>query len=214
MITFFISILALILGYFVYSKIVERIFVVDSTRQTPATTMADGVDFVAMPGWKIFLIQFLNIAGLGPIFGAIAGAMWGPVAFLWIVLGSIFAGAVHDYFSGMLSIKHKGKSMPEISGIYLGNGVKQFMRGFTVVLMIMVGAVFIMGPAKIIDDMTGNFAGMTVWVWVIFIYYVASTVLPIDKIIGRVYPVFGVALLFMALGITIMMVTNGLPIPE
>lgn len=214
MITFFISIVALILGYFVYSRIVERIFVVDSTRQTPATTMADGVDFVALPGWKIFLIQFLNIAGLGPIFGAIAGAMWGPVAFLWIVLGSIFAGAVHDYFSGMLSIKHKGKSMPEISGIYLGNGVKQFMRAFTVVLMIMVGAVFIMGPAKIIDDMTGNFAGMTTWVWVIFVYYIASTVLPIDKIIGRVYPVFGVALLFMALGITIMMVTNGLPIPE
>lgn len=214
MITFFISIVALILGYFIYSKIVERIFVVDSARQTPATTMADGVDFVAMPGWKIFLIQFLNIAGLGPIFGAIAGAMWGPVAFLWIVLGSIFAGAVHDYFSGMLSIKHKGKSMPEISGVYLGNGVKQFMRAFTVVLMIMVGAVFIMGPAKIIDDMTGNFAGMTTWVWVIFAYYVASTILPIDKIIGRVYPVFGVALLFMALGITIMMVTNGLPIPE
>ena len=214
MITFFISIVALILGYFIYSKIVERIFVVDSARQTPATTMADGVDFVAMPGWKIFLIQFLNIAGLGPIFGAIAGAMWGPVAFLWIVLGSIFAGAVHDYFSGMLSIKHKGKSMPEISGIYLGNGVKQFMRAFTVVLMIMVGAVFIMGPAKIIDDMTGNFAGMTTWVWVIFAYYVASTILPIDKIIGRVYPVFGIALLFMALGITITMVTNGLPIPE
>ena len=214
MVTFFISILALVLGYFLYSKVVERIFVIDPNRPTPATLQADGVDFVTMPGWKIFLIQFLNIAGLGPIFGAIAGAMWGPIAFLWIVLGSIFAGAVHDYFSGMLSLKHKGKSMPEISGIYLGNGVKQFMRGFTVVLMIMVGAVFIIGPARIIDDMTGGSVGMTTWVWIIFAYYIASTVLPIDKLIGRVYPVFGIALLFMAVGITIMMVTNGLPIPE
>lgn len=214
MITFFVSIAALVAGYFVYSRIVEKIFVVDANRPTPASSMADGVDFVAMPGWKIFLIQFLNIAGLGPIFGAVAGAMWGPVAFLWIVLGSIFAGAVHDYFSGMLSIKHKGKSMPEISGMYLGSGVKQFMRGFTVVLMIMVGAVFIMGPAKIIDDMTGNAAGMTTWVWIIFIYYILSTILPIDRVIGRIYPVFGIALLFMALGITVMMVTNGLAIPE
>ena len=169
MITFFLSILALLLGYFIYARVVERIFVIDEKRPTPATTMADDVDFVAMPGWKIFLIQFLNIAGLGPIFGAVAGAMWGPVAFLWIVLGSIFAGAVHDYFSGMLSLKHNGKSISEISGIYLGNGVKQFMRVFTVILMIMVGAVFIMGPAKIIDDMTGNFGGLTLWVWVILI---------------------------------------------
>lgn len=214
MITFFVSIAALILGYFVYSRIVERIFVVDQHRKTPALSMADGVDFVAMPGWRIFLIQFLNIAGLGPIFGAVAGAMWGPVAFLWIVLGSVFAGAVHDYFSGMLSLKHKGKSITEISGIYLGSGVKQFMRGFTVILMIMVGAVFIMGPAKILDDMTGNAAGMTLWVAVIFIYYVGATMLPIDKVIGRLYPVFGLALLFMAVGITIMMVVKGLPIPE
>src|SRR5690606_7910019 len=124
MITFFVSIAALLLGYFVYSKVVERIFVIDPDRKTPAITEADGVDFVAMPAWKIFLIQFLNIAGLGPIFGAVAGAMWGPVAFLWIVLGSIFAGAVHDYFSGMLSLRHKGKSISEISGIYLGPGIK------------------------------------------------------------------------------------------
>lgn len=214
MITFFVSIIVLILGYFLYSKVVERIFVIDPNRATPATALADGVDFVAMPGWKIFLIQFLNIAGLGPIFGAVAGAMWGPVAFLWIVLGSIFAGAVHDYFSGMLSIKHKGKSISEISGMYLGNGVKQFMRGFTVVLMIMVGAVFIMGPAKIIADMTGNPTGMVMWVWIIFAYYLAATLLPIDKLIGRLYPIFGIALLFMAVGITVMMVVKGLPIPE
>lgn len=214
MITFFVSIAALVLGYFVYARVVERIFVIDEKRATPAVTMADGVDFVAMPGWRIFLIQFLNIAGLGPIFGAVAGAMWGPVAFLWIVLGSIFAGAVHDYFSGMLSIKHKGKSISEISGIYLGGGVKQFMRAFTVILMIMVGAVFIMGPAKIIDDMTGNFAGTTLWVWVILVYYIAATMLPIDKLIGKLYPVFGFALLFMAVGISVMMVFKGLPIPE
>lgn len=214
MITFLVSIAVLILGYFVYSRIVEKIFVIDPQRKTPAMTMSDGVDFVAMPGWRIFLIQFLNIAGLGPIFGAVAGAMWGPVAFLWIVLGSIFAGAVHDYFSGMLSLKHKGKSITEISGIYLGPGIKQFMRGFTVILMIMVGAVFIMGPAKILDDMTGNGAGLTFWVWAIFIYYVLATMLPIDKLIGRLYPVFGLALLFMAVGITVMMVYKDLPIPE
>jgi len=201
-------------GYLFYSRVAERIFGVDGNRPTPAVAKADGVDYVAMPVWKIFLIQFLNIAGLGPIFGAVAGAMWGPVAFLWIVLGTIFAGAVHDYFSGMLSIRHGGKSITEISGYYLGNGVKQFMRAFTVLLMVIVGAVFIMGPAKIIDDMTGNFAGMTTWVSVVFAYYIASTILPIDKLIGRVYPIFGIALLFMALGITITMVGGGLPIPE
>lgn len=201
-------------GYLFYSRVAERIFGVDGNRPTPAVAKADGVDYVAMPVWKIFLIQFLNIAGLGPIFGAVAGAMWGPVAFLWIVLGTIFAGAVHDYFSGMLSIRHGGKSITEISGYYLGNGVKQFMRAFTVILMVIVGAVFIMGPAKIIDDMTGNFAGMTTWVSVVFAYYIASTILPIDKLIGRVYPIFGIALLFMALGITITMVGGGLPIPE
>jgi carbon starvation protein CstA len=214
MITFFISIIALLLGYFLYSRVVEKVFVIDPQRKTPAVRMADGVDFVAMPGWRIFLIQFLNIAGLGPIFGAVAGAMWGPVAFLWIVLGSIFAGGVHDYFSGMLSIKHNGKSITEISGMYLGNGVKQFMLAFTVILMIIVGAVFILGPAKIIDDMTGNFAGMNMWIWIIFLYYVAATMLPIDKVIGKVYPVFGFALLFMAVGISIMMIAKGLPIPE
>lgn len=214
MITFLVSIAVLIAGYYLYSRVAEKIFGVDPNRPTPAVAHADGVDYVAMPLWKIFLIQFLNIAGLGPIFGAIAGAMWGPVAFLWIVLGTIFAGAIHDYFSGMLSLKHQGKSITEISGHYLGNGVKQFMRAFTIVLLIMVGAVFIMGPAKIIDDMTGNFAGLTTWVWVVFVYYIASTILPIDKLIGRIYPVFGVALLFMAAGITVTMLAGGLPIPE
>ena len=186
MITFILSILALILGYLIYSRFVEKVFGVDSKRTTPAIRLEDGVDFVPMGWGKIFLIQFLNIAGLGPIFGAIAGAMWGPVAFLWIVLGAIFAGAVHDYFSGMLSIKHDGLSIPEIVGKYLGTGFKQFMRGFTVILMILVGAVFIMGPARILDGFTSNFVSYTFWIWIIFAYYLMATLLPIDKLIGRV----------------------------
>lgn len=214
MITFFISILALVLGYFFYGMLVEKIFGADKNRKTPALTMADGVDYIPMPKWKTFLIQFLNIAGLGPIFGAVAGAMWGPVAFLWIVLGAIFAGAVHDYFSGMLSVKHKGLSIPEIVGIYLGVGAKQFMRGFTVLLMVIVGAVFIMGPAKILESLTPESLSMTFWVWVVFIYYVLATMLPIDKIIGRVYPVFGFALLFMAVGLMGALVAKGYQIPE
>jgi carbon starvation protein CstA len=167
-----------------------------------------------MPWWRIFLIQFLNIAGLGPIFGAVAGAMWGPVAFLWIVLGTVFAGAVHDYFSGMLSIKHNGLSITEIVGIYMGNGTKQFMRAFTVLLMILVGTVFIMGPAKILAGLTPGWATMTFWVWVVFIYYVLATMLPIDKIIGRIYPIFGFALLFMAFGLMIALFAKGYHIPE
>ncbi|HEY3370772.1 MAG TPA: carbon starvation protein A [Prolixibacteraceae bacterium] len=214
MITFIISIALLVLGYIVYSKLVERIFGVDQSRQTPAMTMNDGVDYLPLPKWKTFLIQFLNIAGLGPIFGAVAGAMWGPVAFLWIVFGSIFAGAVHDYFSGMLSVKHKGLSIPEIVGIYLGANTKQFMRGFTVILMVIVGAVFIMGPAKILASLTPESLSMNFWVWVVFIYYVLATLLPIDKIIGKIYPVFGFALLFMAVGLTGALFIKGYQIPE
>ncbi|TXK47653.1 carbon starvation protein A [Pontibacter qinzhouensis] len=214
MISFCLSVIALVLGYLLYSRFLEKIVGIDPARQTPALTMADGVDYVPLPLWKIFLIQFLNIAGLGPIFGAVAGAMWGPAAFLWIVLGSVFAGGVHDYFSGMLSLKHKGENITEISGRYLGQPMKQFMRGFTLVLMVIVGAVFIMGPAKIIDDMTNGFAGITLWVWVIFIYYILSTILPIDKLIGKIYPLFGVALLFMAVGIMVVMFADGFAIPE
>lgn len=214
MITFFAGLATLILGYFFYSRFVERYADVDENRKTPALTMTDGVDYVPLKWWKIFLIQFLNIAGLGPIFGAVAGAMWGPVAFLWIVLGSVFAGAVHDFFSGMLSIKHKGLSITEIVGIYLGTGTKQFMRGFTVLLMILVGAVFIMGPANIIAGMTTNFASVTFWVWVVFMYYLLATMLPIDKIIGRIYPIFGLSLLFMALGLIIALFVKGYHIPE
>lgn len=214
MITFLISVIALILGYFLYGKISEKVFKADYSRKTPAVTMADGVDYVPMPLWRIFLIQFLNIAGLGPIFGAIAGAMWGPVAFLWIVLGSIFAGAVHDYFSGMLSVRHNGLSITEIVGIYLGKSAKQFIRVFTVILMIMVGTVFIMGPAKIIAGLTPDYLDMNFWVWIVFIYYILATLLPIDKIIGKIYPVFGFALFFMAFGLIIALFVKGYQIPE
>ena len=147
MITFVVSLFILVAGYAFYSRRLERIMGVDPNRPTPAMTMTDGVDFVPMPWWRVLLIQFLNIAGLGPIFGAIAGAMWGPVAFVWIVLGTVFAGAVHDYFSGMLSVRHNGLSITEIIGIYLGNGAKQVMRIFTIVLLVLVGVVFISGPA-------------------------------------------------------------------
>src|SRR5665648_100107 len=214
MITFSLSIVALILGYLFYSKFIERIEGVDAERQTPAFRLEDGVDYVPMPWWRVFLIQFLNIAGLGPIFGAVAGAMWGPVAFLWIVLGSVFAGAVHDYFSGMLSIKHNGLSITEIVGIYLGKGTKQFMRGFTVLLMVIVGAVFIMGPAKILSGLTPDFGSMTFWVTVVFCYYILATMLPIDKIIGKIYPVFGFALFFMAFGLIIALFVEGYHVPE
>lgn len=214
MVSLLLSIATLIVGYFIISKICERIFAIETTRPTPAISHADGVDFVPLPLWKIFLIQFLNIAGLGPIFGAVAGAMWGPVAFVWIVLGSLFAGGIHDYFSGMLSVRHHGENITEISGRYLGNGVKQFMRVFSVVLLIMVGTVFIMGPAKILVGITDGSSNLLFWLVVIFAYYILATLLPIDKIIGKIYPVFGVALLFMAVGILFMMVYNNLAIPE
>jgi carbon starvation protein CstA len=214
MITFFLSIVVLIVGYVVYSKYIERVFGADGSRPTPAVTMTDGVDYLPMPWWKVFLIQFLNIAGLGPIFGAVAGAMWGPMAYLWIVLGSVFAGGVHDYFSGMLSVKHSGLSITEIVGIYMGNATKQFMRGFTVLLMVIVGVVFIMGPAKILAGLTPAYATMTFWIWVVFGYYVLSTLLPINKVIGRIYPVFGFALLFMAVGLIVALFVKGYHIPE
>ena len=214
MISFFIGLLVLLLGYLFYSKFVERYADVDPTRKTPAYTMEDGVDYIPLPTWRIFLIQFLNIAGLGPIFGAVAGAMWGPVAFIWIALGSVFAGATHDFFSGMLSVKHKGLSITEIVGIYMGNATKQFMRGFTVILMLLVGVVFIMGPAKILSGITPDFASVTFWTWIVFAYYLLATMLPIDKIIGRIYPVFGLALLFMAVGLIVALFVKGYHIPE
>ncbi len=214
MITFITSIIALIVGYFIYGRIVENIFGADINRETPAVRLRDNVDFVPIPAWKAFLIQFLNIAGLGPIFGAIAGAMFGPAAFLWIVLGSIFAGAIHDYFSGMLSVRHDGLSISEVVGIYLGPQVKQLMRLFTVVLLIFVGTVFLVGPAKIIDGMMGNLWDIKILIFIILLYYVLSTVLPINKMISRVYPIFGFAMLFMAIGLVIALFFGNFQIPE
>ncbi|MGP1993271.1 carbon starvation CstA family protein [Zobellia laminariae] len=214
MVSFIISVLVLILGYYTYGKLVENIFGVDTERETPAIRLRDDIDFMPLPAWRIFLIQFLNIAGLGPIFGAIAGAMFGPAAFLWIVLGSIFAGAVHDYFSGMLSVRHNGLSISEIVGIYLGPRMKHVMRYFTVILLIFVGTVFLMGPAKIIDGMTGNMWNLWIWVGIILAYYILSTLLPIDKMIGKIYPVFGVAMLLMALGLLIALFFGDYTIPE
>jgi carbon starvation protein CstA len=214
MITFILSIIALLAGYFFYSKFIEKTFGINTSLQTPAYTVNDGVDYVPMKWWRVFLIQFLNIAGLGPIFGAIAGAMWGPVAFVWIVFGAIFAGAVHDYFSGMISLRYNGASITEVVGKLLGKGVKQFMRAFTVFLMIIVGAVFISGPAKIVDGLTSEYFGMMFWSLIIFAYYIVATLLPVDKVIGKIYPIFGFALLFMALGIIIALFVQRYQIPE
>ncbi len=214
MITFFICLTILLLGYVFYSKYLEKMMEVDPNRPTPATTLIDGVDYVPMPWWRVLLIQFLNIAGLGPIFGAIAGALWGPVAFVWIVFGTVFAGAVHDYLSGMLSVRHNGLSITEVIGIYLGSTTKQVMRFFIIVLMVLVGAVFISGPAGILANLTPKTLDFTFWVWVIFIYYILATMLPIDKIIGKIYPVFGFALLFMAVSLIISLIVKGYSIPE
>ncbi|SFW23886.1 Carbon starvation protein CstA [Sinomicrobium oceani] len=214
MISFIVSIGILIAGYFLYGNFIERVFKADPDRSTPAYRLRDHVDFVPLPAWKAFLIQFLNIAGLGPIFGAISGAMFGPSAFLWIVLGCIFGGAVHDYFSGMLSVRHNGLSISEVVGIYLGDHTKQAIRLFTVVLLVFVGTVFLVGPAKIIDELTGNFADQWMWVTIILIYYVLSTLLPIDRLIGKLYPIFGLAMLIMALGLLIALLSGQYAIPE
>ena len=219
MITFTLSLVALVLGYFLYGKFVERVFGPDD-RPTPAVAKADGVDFMVLPGWKIFMIQFLNIAGTGPIFGAIMGAKFGPSAYLWIVLGCIFAGATHDYLSGMLSVRHGGANQPELIGRYLGKTTKQVMLVFSVFLLVMVGAVFVYSPAKILGGMwepqfVVESAGPYVfWVAVIFIYYLIATMMPIDKIIGKVYPLFAFSLLFMAGALLGMLFVKQPDLPE
>jgi carbon starvation protein CstA len=205
MITFLLALGFMTVMYFVYGKYVDRVFAPDKNRPTPAYTSADGVDYVPLSTKKIFLIQFLNIAGLGPIFGAIMGAMYGPVVFLWITLGTVFGGAVHDYFAGMISLRNKGKSLPEIIGDQLGLTAKQVMRVFTVALMILVGVVFVSGPADLLTKLTGGAIDYRIWVGLIFCYYIAATLFPVDKIIGKIYPVFGFALLFMAAGILVAM---------
>lgn len=214
MITFIVALLVLIVGYFVYGKFVERIFAPDPNRETPATTMADGIDFIPMPTWKIFMIQFLNIAGLGPIFGAIMGAKFGVSSYLWIVLGTLLAGATHDYFSGMLSIRHQGESLPEIVGRYLGMTTKQVMRYFSLLLLVLVGAVFVSGPAGLLTTLTPESLDANFWIIVIFVYYLVATLLPIDKVIGKIYPIFAIALIFMALGILVMLLWHQPNLPE
>ncbi len=214
MISFLIALAILVGGYFTYGKFVSRVFGVDPDRITPVHKMADGVDYVPLPTWKIFLIQFLNIAGLGPIFGAIMGVMFGPAAFLWIVFGTIFAGAVHDYLSGMLSLRNNGASLPEIVGSQLGDKVKNVMRVFALLLMILVGAVFVYNPADLLAMLTPDHLDRIFWIVVIFIYYMAATLLPIDKVIGKLYPIFGIALLFMALGIMTMLFVHADTVPE
>ena len=213
MITFTIALIALIGGYFIYGAYVNRIFGPDD-RKTPAVTNADGVDFIPLPTWKIFMIQFLNIAGLGPIFGAIMGAQFGTASYLWIVLGTIFAGAVHDFFSGTLSIRNGGESLPEIVGRYLGSKTKKVMCVFTLVLMILVGAVFVSGPAELLAGMTPDWMNAIFWIVVIFLYYILATILPVDKIIGKIYPLFAIALLFMAVGILVMLYVKNPDLPE
>lgn len=214
MITFTIALLCLVAGYFIYGSYVTKVFGPDPNRKTPAITKADGVDYLPLPTWKIFMIQFLNIAGLGPIFGAIMGAKFGTASYLWIVLGSIFAGATHDYLSGMLSLRNGGESLPELVGRYLGLTTKQVMRVFTVVLMVLVGAVFVAGPAELLAKLTPEHLDLRFWASVVFIYYIFATLLPIDKIIGKIYPVFAIALLFMAVGILVMLYWHHPALPE
>ena len=210
MISFLLSLAALVLGYIFYGRLIERVFQPDN-RLTPAVAMADGIDYIVMPHWKIFMIQFLNIAGTGPIFGAIMGAKFGPACYLWIVFGCIFAGAVHDYISGMLSMRNKGDGLPELVGIYLGKHTKRVMLVFSVLLLIMVGTVFVYSPAEILQHMWGS---SLMWILVIFAYYVVATMLPIDKIIGKIYPLFAFALLFMAVALMAYLLVKWPTLPE
>ncbi len=215
MFSFLISIAALIIGYLIYGKVVEKIFGADPARVTPAVSMRDGVDYVPMPSWKVYMIQFLNIAGTGPIFGAIMGAKFGPSCYLWIVLGSIFAGAVHDYFSGMLSIRKGGATYPEIIGSEI-KGSRLLILFFTTVLLLMVGTVFVYSPALILGDIAGNGSSNHVLIWALVIlgYYIIATLLPIDKLIGRIYPLFAIALLFMAVSMMVCLFIKWPGIPE
>ena len=214
MISFFVCLAILIVGYFVYGKIVEKTFGPDD-RETPAVALEDGVDYVVMPEWRLFLIQLLNIAGLGPIWGAVGGAMWGPSVFLWITFGTIFAGGVHDFASGFMSMRNKGMSISEVTGNYMGNFMRNVMRVFSVVLLFMVGVVFAKGPAGLLaylcgkDGATSIFSNASFWLVIIIVYYFVATFLSVDKIIGKLYPVFGICLIVMAVGVGIGMIVKG-----
>lgn len=214
MITFLASILLLVVGYFTYGKFVEKVFAPNFERKTPAYTHSDGVDYLPMNQKKNSLIQLLNIAGVGPIFGPILGALYGPVAFIWIVFGCIFAGAVHDYLTGMISIRNRGAHLPELAGRFLGKTMKHVVNGFAVLLLLLVATVFVSAPAGLLHNLMGGWATLGVIIGVIFLYYILATLLPIDKIIGRFYPIFGALLLISAIGIAGMLVITGAPIPE
>lgn len=214
MITFILSLIALIAGYFIYGKFIEYIFAPDN-RVTPAVAKADGVDFITLPNWKVFMIQFLNIAGTGPIFGAIMGAKFGPSAYLWIVFGCIFAGAVHDYLSGMLSMRHGGAGLPELVGLYLGKSSRKLMLVFSVFLLLMVGTVFVFSPALILGKMTGDtYTWVYIWCAIIFVYYIIATMLPIDRIIGKIYPLFAFSMIFMAVALMVVLFVKWPSLPE
>ncbi|MGM9702570.1 MAG: carbon starvation protein A [Prevotella sp.] len=210
MISFAICLVLLVVGYFTYGKFVEKVFAPDD-RVTPAVSKADGMDYIVMPNWKVFLIQFLNIAGTGPIFGAIMGAKFGPSSYLWIVFGCIFAGAMHDFFVGMLSMRNNGAGLPAIVGKYLGNRAEKAILVFSVFLLMILGSVFVYSPAEILEMFGGTTA---LWVVVIFLYYIIATLLPIDKLIGRIYPLFAIALLFMAVALVAMLIVKWPAIPE
>lgn len=216
MFSFLLSILALVAGYIFYGKFVERVFGPDSSRKTPAVEKADGVDYIVMPSWRVFMVQFLNIAGTGPIFGAIMGAKFGPSSYLWIVFGCIFAGAVHDYMCGMMSVRNGGAGFPDLVGKYLGKGTKSVMLAFSLILLLLVGTVFVYSPALILGDIAGDGTNKAVVIWVvaIFAYYVIATLLPIDKLIGKVYPIFSFALLFMAVALMVCLIIKWPSLPE
>ncbi|MCD4750248.1 MAG: hypothetical protein K8R59_12830, partial [Thermoanaerobaculales bacterium] len=236
MTVFLVGCVLLVLGYTVYGRIAEQAVRPDPDRATPAIVLADGLDFVAMPTWRVYLIQLLNIAGLGPVFGPIMGALWGPQVFLWVVFGAILGGAVHDFLSGVMSIRNNGAGLPDLIGHYLGQGARHVATAFIMVLMILVGAVFVKGPAMLIVQLlpadtvggwlgpgaaawlTSNFAGHPMWLWVvmvvIFAYYVVATLLPIDAVIGRLYPFLALALLVMVGGLSFAILRGQMPLPE
>ncbi len=213
MITFIICLALLVTAYFTYGKYLERQADADDANVTPAFRLEDGVDYMKLPRWRVFLIQLLNIAGTGPIFGAILGACFGPVAFLWITLGGIFFGAMHDYLSGMMILRHDGKSLPEIIGVYLGVSTRSVVRVFSIALLVLVGAVFILSPAQLLGTLVPS-VSQTIWIYIILAYYVVATMLPVDKVIGKIYPVFGVALIAMAGGLLLVLFFGSYQIPE
>ncbi|GKV54995.1 hypothetical protein NCCP2222_09420 [Sporosarcina sp. NCCP-2222] len=214
MMTFLFGILLLIVGYFTYGKFIEKMFGVKEDRATPAYTSADGVDYVPMSTKKNSLIQLLNIAGVGPIFGPIMGALYGPVAFIWIVFGAIFAGAVHDYLTGMISIRNRGAHLPELAGKFLGGFMKHVVNAFAILLLVLVGTVFVSAPAGLLYSLMNGWMAMGIIVTLIFAYYILATLLPVDKIIGRLYPIFGALLIISAVGVGGMMIIKGVEIPE